>query len=125
MIPNLYLFIKTFIVTCRIAMLSLRGKEHVVVRELETLHPSAHHRYTKEEIINKINTSLFILRRCGFKYACYERSLIICYMSRWAGFDTKIHFGAKKEDKELNGHCWVDDNAGRWCEEDIIATYPV
>jgi len=50
----------------------------------------------------------FILIKFGrLKKPCQLRSLAVFTLLRRRGLDIRIHFGVRKDDLPLTGHCWV------------------
>lgn len=77
-----------------------------------------------DKIYRYVYFCLFILRKLGFRYTCYTSSILLCYMLRQAGMGVSVNFGVRKMDRELAGHCWVNEGGEVTTGYQTIFTYP-
>ena len=52
-------------------------------------------------------TYFILIKFCRLKKPCQLRSLAVFALMRRRGLDVRIHFGVRKDDLAMVGHCWV------------------
>ena len=126
---NLRILSQLVFAWARIAFVSFSQGSHKVLN----IFPSVrfpHLSYSRDKITRYVTVLFFFVRHCGGAVTCFNYSQLLCYMLRWAGFDAKINFGARKssfEDGEssLTGHCWVSVGSESIIDKhQILCSYP-
>jgi len=52
-------------------------------------------------------TYLILIRFFRLRKPCQLRSLTLFALLRRRGLDVRVHYGARKKDRVLEGHCWL------------------
>ncbi len=85
---------------------------------------------TISRIHNYCGLWLRIRRKMGLHDSCYFKSAFLCRVLRKAGIDSRLNFGTKKSETNIDGwefigHCWV--SCGSECRENefpFVFQYP-
>lgn len=72
----------------------------------------------REKIVRYVGLFLYFRKLLGLKDTCLTSSLLLCNVLRQYGIEAQVNFSAKKDKKNMAGHCWVSVGA-----EEISSDY--
>jgi len=98
---DLPLLFRVFFVSLKI---SLSPSEALI--RLANPQPCRRHK-EREKIVKYVCLCLYFRKLLGLKDTCLTSSLLLCNVLRQYGIEAQVNFSAKKDKKNMAGHCWV------------------
>jgi len=97
-------------------LLRLMDIERIVQKLTPTPSRPANEALTEERIAYLCHRTISFLRRVSRRPNCLRRSLVLYHCLRVHGVPVVIHFGVKRREKTLAGHCWLTLNGSLYHE---------
>ena len=88
-------------------LLKLMDIERIVQKLTPVPPPPANEALPEERITHLCHRTISFLRRVSYRPNCLRRSLLLYHCLRVHGIPVIIHFGVKRREEMLEGHCWL------------------
>ena len=98
------------------SLLRLMDIERIVRELTPKTRSQAGKTLPEERIAYLCHRTVSFFRRVSYRPNCLRRSLVLYHCLRLHGVPAVIHFGAKRQDGVLAGHCWLTLNGSLYHE---------